>query len=99
MRAIAGSSGEWSGVQLGCALMPSRRPRHSIRFTVEGDRVKGLAYAEVAADKKDFEYLMVQVFPQRDVITIVDQRAPEKPREVRQSDVMMALSAKVCPAV
>lgn len=65
-----------------------------VRFTVEGNRVKGLAYAEVASDKEDFNYLMVQVFPQRDVITIVDQRAPEKPREVRQSDVMMALQAK-----
>jgi len=62
-----------------------------VRFMIEGERMKGIVFAEVASNKDDFNYLMVQCIPKGDTIVITDLRDPVKSREQRISEVAMAL--------
>jgi len=64
-----------------------------ITFNVEGPTGRrGRVYAEVADDmsSSEYSYLIVQL-QGGEIITIQDNRKPVKPRDMRQSDVCMAL--------
>ena len=66
-----------------------------IKFQVDNaSKRSATVFAEVAHDRStstDFNYLMVQMDRSKQVLTLVDNRKPEKSRDMRQYDVAVKL--------
>ncbi|CAE7916961.1 unnamed protein product, partial [Symbiodinium sp. KB8] len=66
-----------------------------IKFQVDNERKSSATvFAEVDHDRStgsDFNYLMVQLDRSKKVVTLVDNRKPEKPTDMRQYDVAIKL--------